>query len=214
MRPKIIQHIKARFLKELGQDCSIELSGSGDIPLAVGDEVFGHLRLENNDHKSEHLSAIAQQAAALLRLATRLDTADALKIEHCIASLHQSKPYFDWCGLYYVEKESLYLGPFRGALTPHAIIQNNHGICGAAIGENRTLNIKDVAADSRYLSCDTRTRSELVVPIRDKNGVAIAELDLDSHTKDAFSTEDVQYVEDIANQLQDTIIKLYGAANP
>jgi GAF domain-containing protein len=95
----------------------------------------------------------------------------------------------------------LVLTAYRGAPTPHPIIAINKGICGAAVNENRTLNIPDVSLDPRYLSCDYRTRSEIVVPIRNKNGEAIGEIDIDSHLPNAFTESDQQKLEKLASEL-------------
>lgn len=100
----------------------------------------------------------------------------------------------NWVGIY--QKESalfgtnssdLLVGPYLGEVTDHIRIPINRGFCGLALREERTVNVKDVNADSRHIACSWKTKSELVIPLQDKTGKFVAELDIDSHKLDAFS---------------------------
>ncbi len=102
----------------------------------------------------------------------------------------------DWIGIYY--KASFYLnetstdlvlGPYIGAPTEHTRIPLTEGICGLALREEKTANIDDVKAHPEYISCSIETRSELVIPLADKEGRYVAELDIDSHSSAAFSQQ-------------------------
>lgn len=102
----------------------------------------------------------------------------------------------DWIGVYYKasfylneDSTDLVLGPFIGASTEHTRIPLNRGICGLALKEEQTFNIPDVKSHSEYISCSLETKSELVIPLKNNEGDFIAELDIDSHTADAFSDE-------------------------
>lgn len=101
----------------------------------------------------------------------------------------------DWTGIYYkmsfalddVSTTDLILGPHIGEATDHVRIPIDKGLCGLALKEEQTINIDDVKTDSRYLSCSYKTESEIVIPLKDKQGNFIAELDIDSHSPAAFS---------------------------
>ncbi|MBN2445758.1 MAG: hypothetical protein JXO22_03480, partial [Phycisphaerae bacterium] len=55
------------------------------------------------------------------------------------------------------------------------------------------LVVRDVAdLGPNYIACDVRDRSEVVVPVRDEQGVCWAVLDVDSHSTAAFDDSDVQ----------------------
>jgi putative methionine-R-sulfoxide reductase with GAF domain len=104
----------------------------------------------------------------------------------------------DWIGIYYKasyingeESTDLVLGPYIGAATEHTRIPIDKGICGLALRDEVTANIADVKSHPEYISCSIETRSELVIPLKDKKGNFIAELDIDSHSPDAF-TEQIQ----------------------
>ena len=102
----------------------------------------------------------------------------------------------DWIGIYYKESylqkivsTDLVLGPFLGEETEHVRIPLNRGFCGMALTEERTVNVEDVTADSRHIACSLKTKSELVIPISDRKGNFIAELDIDCNRLKAFSNE-------------------------
>ena len=107
------------------------------------------------------------------------------------------KEYYDWVGIYVRSGDELILGPFKGPPTPHTVIPIEKGICGAAVREERTINLGDVWGDDRFIACSTTTRSELVVPIWLDDEV-IAEIDIDSNMPRAFSKGDETLVEAVA----------------
>lgn len=109
----------------------------------------------------------------------------------------QRLPSYNWTGFYMLDPddpEILVLGPYRGAPTEHVRIPVSRGICGAAVAENGTVVVDDVSSDPRYLACSLETRSEIVVPIRVK-GLAVGEIDIDSHNLAAFSPADRNFLE-------------------
>jgi L-methionine (R)-S-oxide reductase len=121
-----------------------------------------------------------------------------------VTLLHEKMTRYNWVGFYMLEKEGegqiLVLGPFRGAMTPHARIPLNQGICGAAASTGQTMVIDDVRRDSRYLACSLETKSEIVVPIF-VHGKVVGELDIDSHFLAAFGLEDRTLCEHAAKAL-------------
>ncbi|SRR5579871_782448 len=112
--------------------------------------------------------------------------------------LHDRMLRYNWVGFYMLEPDAnppvLALGAFQGAMTPHARIPLNQGICGAAASIGKTVVVDDVTQDSRYLACSIETKSEIVVPIFN-GGKVVGELDIDSHFPAAFSGEDRELVE-------------------
>jgi GAF domain-containing protein len=71
------------------------------------------------------------------------------------------------------------------------------GICGAAVASGETVIVDDVNADPRYLSCSIKTKSEIVVPIY-AHGKVIGEIDIDSHNPAAFTGQDKNLLEEVA----------------
>lgn len=101
-------------------------------------------------------------------------------------------PAFFWTGFYVVDplKESeLVVGPYQGTLgclrIPFA-----RGVCGAAAREQKTQLVEDVHAFAGHIACDSRSESEIVVPVFDADKNLIAVLDVDATEKAAFDAVD------------------------
>lgn len=112
-------------------------------------------------------------------------------------------PRYNWVGIYWVEGDHLVLKAWSGKqATEHVRIPIDRGICGAAVRENQTVIVDDVAADPRYLSCFISTRSEIVVPVRCGENV-IGEIDIDGDQARAFDDHDRVFLENIAEAIGD-----------
>jgi L-methionine (R)-S-oxide reductase len=162
--------------------------------------VGAETEFEKNDALVEEIKSFASQLSCLLR---SQDRTRACLIDSIIEKIHRShREKYHWTGVYLVGPSgALALEGFRGEPTSHMIIPENSGICGAAIREKKILNVADVHADPRYLSCSIKTKSEIVVPIsRDER--MLGEIDIDSHMPNAFSMTDeselTQYAAELA----------------
>jgi putative methionine-R-sulfoxide reductase with GAF domain len=130
---------------------------------------------------------------------TSRNTQNAL--DGVVALLAANFKHYTWTGIYLYDSGVLKLGPFRGAPSPHTTIELDKGICGAAFREQQTIIVADVNADSRFLACSLSTRSEIVVPIFDRKGNPVGEIDVDSDTPDAFTLADKTILEKVASRL-------------
>ncbi|HEX2615940.1 MAG TPA: GAF domain-containing protein [Flavobacteriales bacterium] len=94
-----------------------------------------------------------------------------------------------WVGFYRVMGAELVLGPFQG---PVACTRIGHGkgVCGTAWADERILIVPDVEKFPGHIACSPHSRSEIVVPIRDRDGRVAAVLDIDSSELDDFSEVD------------------------
>jgi 3-dehydroquinate dehydratase-2 len=118
---------------------------------------------------------------------------------YCVQLLKRHFPKYDWAGIYLVEGNELVVHNYLGAPTPHTRIPIGQGICGAAVAEEQTIIVQDVHADPRYLACSLETKSEIVVPIQGKQ--MYGEIDIDSHTPEAFWENDKNFLEHMAQSL-------------
>ena len=82
------------------------------------------------------------------------------------------------------------------------VLEKNVGVCWAAINQNETQVVSDVHAYPGHIACDDRTRSEVVVPIRDASGRPIGVLDIDSHRRAHFDEVDGEGYELIVHVLE------------
>ena len=70
------------------------------------------------------------------------------------------------------------------------------GVCGTAVKENRSQLVADVHEFPGHIACDSQSRSEIVIPIRDR-GEVVGVLDIDSPFLARFSEEDRAGLEQI-----------------
>jgi GAF domain-containing protein len=115
---------------------------------------------------------------------------------------------YDWVGIYLLKGDILILETFLGKPTEHSKIKISEGICGSSITENKSILVEDVAKDSRYIACDLAVKSEIVVPIRNKEKV-IGVIDIDSNLRNAFKLQDQDFLEKVANLLGSSCPKVY-----
>ena len=104
-----------------------------------------------------------------------------------------------WTGFYraVIADELLRVGPYQGTLGCLEI-RIGRGVCGTAASERRTLVVPDVHAFPGHITCDPRSRSEIVVPILNSRGDLIAVLDIDSEHPGHFDDDDRVGLERIA----------------
>jgi GAF domain-containing protein len=115
------------------------------------------------------------------------------------AMLAQSFERFFWTGFYLVDPErpdELVVGPYQGTLGCLRI-GFGKGVCGVAAAERRTVIVPDVEAFPGHIACDSRSRSEIVVPCLDASGRLIGVLDVDSTDLAAFDDTDARWLEQI-----------------
>ena len=113
------------------------------------------------------------------------------------AFLHSLLSDINWVGFYFLKGDELVLGPFQGN-TACVRIPVGRGVCGTCVATGQTQRIDDVHSFPGHIACDIRSRSELVVPVRDATGI-VAVLDIDSPSPGRFSAEDQTLIEALVN---------------
>jgi L-methionine (R)-S-oxide reductase len=103
--------------------------------------------------------------------------------------VYHELPDVNWAGFYFLEASGdLVLGPFAGrpACTRLA---SGRGVCGAAAIARETVVVDDVTTFSDHIACDAASRSEIVVPLFERDGV-YGVFDIDSPSPARFSPRD------------------------
>lgn len=121
------------------------------------------------------------------------------RMAECTAMISERLGFF-WTGFYVVrpaiggEGEELTVGPFQG---PAACIriQKGRGVCGTAWAQDRTQVVPDVEKFPGHIACSSLSRSEIVVPVHDSEGVIKAVLDIDSKELCTFDRIDRLWLE-------------------
>ncbi|GAB4323455.1 MAG: GAF domain-containing protein [Bacteroidales bacterium] len=112
------------------------------------------------------------------------------------AVLHHKFDYFFWTGFYLLKEGELTVGPYQG---PVACIRlkKNTGVCWAGINSGESLIVPDVHKFPGHIACDSRSNSEIVVPLRDARGNIVGVMDVDSKELDSFDEVDRASLEKI-----------------
>ena len=104
---------------------------------------------------------------------------------------------FFWVGFYLVEGDQLVLGPFQGTIACYRI-KRGKGVCGTAWEQCQTQVVPDVEQFPGHIACSSLSRSEIVVPMTDHDGIVRAVLDIDSTEINQFDDTDRNYLEQAA----------------
>jgi L-methionine (R)-S-oxide reductase len=130
-----------------------------------------------------------EQLAAQLRALTEGETDSIANMANCAALIFNSVPRLNWAGFYLLKGGELVLGPFQGQ--PACIrIPIGSGVCGTAAETHTTLRVPDVTKFNGHITCDSASKSEIVVPMLTDDSHLIGVLDVDSPELDRFDAED------------------------
>lgn len=158
------------------------------------------LRAELPADKAERYAALRAEIAAVITG----EPSRTARYATAASMLAQAFPdRFFWTGFYLVDEakgDELVVGPYQGTLGCLRI-PFNKGVCGAAATQRKSVVVKDVHAFPGHIACDSRSNSEIVVPVFDKAGVLAAVLDVDSTQFAAFDETDRIGLEAICTDL-------------
>jgi GAF domain-containing protein len=116
------------------------------------------------------------------------------------ALLHSKMPYFFWTGFYLLDNGELNVGPYQGSLAC-ITLKKDTGVCWACINKGETIIVPEVHLFPGHIACDPRSRSEIVVPLKDINGIITGVLDIDSKETGSFDDVDAKWLERIARMV-------------
>ena len=111
------------------------------------------------------------------------------------AALHDAFGFF-WVGFYLVKENELVLGPFQGPIACTRI-RKGKGVCGSSWEQAVSLVVPDVDLFPGHIACSSLSRSEIVVPLLNKNNEVWAVLDIDSTELNDFSEIDRVALEEL-----------------
>jgi L-methionine (R)-S-oxide reductase len=151
---------------------------------------------DKSQKKLKRYARIKEQLSDLLPV-----TADRLaRMASVIAILHHKMDGFLWTGYYFLRGDKLVVGPYQGPVACQEL-EHGKGVCWASVMQNRTIIVDDVHSFPGHIACDTRSKSEIVVPVRDDKGELIAVLDVDSTNYSNFDDVDAVWLEKIVKMI-------------
>jgi len=106
------------------------------------------------------------------------------------ALLHAKLRHHSWTGFYFLAGEDeLHVGPYQGPVACQVL--KGRGVCLASAVSKTAVLVPDVEAFPGHIACDSRSRSEIVIPLI-KDGKVIAVLDIDSTHLASFDDDDIE----------------------
>ena len=106
------------------------------------------------------------------------------------AVLHAKMKHHFWTGFYFVESENeLHVGPYQGPVACQ--ILTGQGVCIHAVQTKEPIVVSDVETFANHIACDSRSKSEIVIPVL-KGDDVIAVLDVDSSELNQFTGADIE----------------------
>lgn len=118
----------------------------------------------------------------------------------CLLSEAFPDVYF-WTGFYLMDPDNkpgkvneLIVGPYQGTLGCLRI-KFGRGVCGLAAESGETQVVDDVHTHPNHIACDSRSNSEIVVPVKNAKGDLIAVFDVDSQGLSSFDAVDKEMLE-------------------
>ena len=113
-----------------------------------------------------------------------------------VAVLHHKMDDFFWTGFYFLQEEKLQVGPYQGSLACINLAKNT-GVCWAGINTKNTVVVDNVHEFPGHIACDSRSNSEIVVPLKNAPGEIVGVLDVDSEKFSSFDEIDAEWLENI-----------------
>ncbi|MCO6499981.1 MAG: GAF domain-containing protein [Vicingus serpentipes] len=142
--------------------------------------------------KEEKYKELLPQMKALVESESDL----IANLANIIAVLKYSFHFF-WVGVYFVKKEELVLGPFQGPIACTRIAKGK-GVCGTSWKEEKVIIVPNVDEFPGHIACSSATKSEIVLPIFNKNNEVALVLDIDSDELNNFDQIDEKYLTEVS----------------
>jgi len=153
----------------------------------------------------KHLAEEERYRLLISQLKSLLSKEDNLisNLSNLTAVIKETFEKVSWVGFYLFDGQKLYLGPFQGKVAC-TNIEIGKGVCGTSAEKRETIIVADVDKFPGHIACDSKSKSEIVVPLF-QNNCLLGVLDLDSHEYNSFGNTDKEYLEEICKFLCEEI---------
>ena len=113
------------------------------------------------------------------------------------AVLHHKMEGFFWTGFYLLTSDNkLVVRTYQGPVACMELAKDT-GVCWASINSQKSIIVPDVEKFPGHIACDSRSKSEIVIPVKDKENKIIGVLDIDSDKLENFDDTDAKWLEKI-----------------
>ena len=148
--------------------------------------------MADKDNLKQRYARIFEQ---LQELVTQTENGTA-RMATTAALLHHKMPHYFWTGFYTLIDGELIVGPYQGPLACQ-VLEKKKGVCWTSVEKQKTIIVPDVHKFPGHIPCDSRSNSEIVVPLLSEDSQVWGVLDVDSQKLDAFSEIDKEWLEKI-----------------
>lgn len=149
----------------------------------------------NSDKKQKRYERLYIQIDDLIEKSSNNSLSNMSTI---IAVLHHKLEYFFWTGFYVLQDNKLQVGPYQGSLACINLAKDK-GVCWAAINQKKTIVVSNVHEFPNHIACDSRSMSEIVVPVKNESNEIIGVMDVDSSSLGSFDEVDALWLEKIVD---------------
>lgn len=151
---------------------------------------------------SQQASKASKYEQLLPQLKALVDGEDDViaNLANIIAALKTTFNFF-WVGVYMVKDDALVLGPFQGPIACTRI-QLGKGVCGTAWKDKRTVVVPNVDEFQGHIACSSASKSEIVLPVFNKDREVTMVLDVDSEVLNDFDDIDEMYLGEVVQLIQ------------
>ena len=151
-----------------------------------------------NDKKTSRYTRLEKQITDLFRKVRDMDA----RMATINAVLYHKMDGFFWVGFYLLKEGHLIVGPYQGPLACLEL-EKDKGVCWAGINRKQAVVVQDVHQFPDHIACDSRSKSEIVIPVKNSDNQILGVLDIDSNLLSNFDDTDAVHLESIIKRLFD-----------
>lgn len=112
------------------------------------------------------------------------------------AVLYHKMQQFFWVGFYLLKNNRLIVGPYQGPVACQEL-EINTGVCWTSLNTGKAVIVPDVNKFPGHIACDSRSKSEIALPVTDGAGNKVGVFDVDSSLLNTFDNTDAIFLERI-----------------
>lgn len=157
------------------------------------------LALSKTTDRQKIYDEIAPQIESLVSGETDL----IANLANITAALKEAFGFF-WVGFYIKKENQLVLSAFQGTIACTRI-DFDKGVCGHCYTTKEIVIVPKVAEFPGHIACSSASKSEIVLPVFDKDGNVAMVLDVDSDRLDDFSETDAEGLRKIVKIIEDSL---------
>lgn len=115
-----------------------------------------------------------------------------------VAVLHHKFDYYFWTGFYCLLDGILTVRNYQGPVACMELAKDT-GVCWAGINQQKSIVVPNVEEFPGHIACDSRSKSEIVIPLKNEKKEIIGVLDVDSKDLNSFDEVDKEELEKIVD---------------